>query len=107
MPVPVYGVVELGTVIPVVVIDGLAVVVDTACVVTLGIMVVVLDVDMPVMLLNAGALNTENGQNVGSIIGFDCGPQNSVPVATPLLSNVISCMQSIIEQLFTYLSNRI
>ena len=90
MPVPVYGVVELGTVIPVVVIDGFAVVVDTAAVVTFGIMVVVLDVDMPVMLLNAGALNTENGQNVGSIIGFDCGPQNSVPVATPLVTQIIS-----------------
>ena len=51
MPVPVYGVVELGTVIPVVVTDGFAVVVDTAAVVTLGIIVVILDVDMPVILL--------------------------------------------------------
>ena len=51
VPVPVYGVVELGTVIPVVVTDGFAVVVDTAAVVTFGIIVVVLDVDMPVILL--------------------------------------------------------
>lgn len=79
-----YGVVELGTVMPVVVTNGLTVVVDTPALVILGMIVVVDDVDIPVIFENAGALKTLNGQKFGSIIGFDCGPQNWVPVATPL-----------------------
>jgi hypothetical protein len=68
----------------VVVIDGLAVVVDTAAAVTFGIIVVVDDVDAPVILAKAPVLKILNGQKLGSRIGFDCGPQNSVPVTTPL-----------------------
>ena len=80
-------VVELATGIGAVVIDGLAVVVDTPRVVTLGMNVVVLDVDRPVMLAKAPVLKMLNGQKFGSRIGFDCGPQNSVPVTTPLFSH--------------------
>lgn len=46
-----YNVVELGTVMPVVVTRGLAVVVDTTCAVVVGaVAIVVLDVVIPVRL---------------------------------------------------------
>ena len=73
---PVYCVVELGTVIPVVVTPGAAVVVDTPTVVSVGtVPVVVVVVVIPVMLLNC-KLKMLNGQKFGSTTGRDCGPQN-------------------------------
>ena len=72
--------------IPVVVTPGLAVVVEGARVVMFGIMVVVLEVLIPVRLLNEIELKMVNGQKLGSRMGLDCGPQNSVPVTTPLQS---------------------
>jgi hypothetical protein len=80
----VYSVVELAALIPLVVTPGLAVVVDTPIVVTFGIIVVVLDVVIPVKFAKSTELKTVNGQKFGSRIGLDCGPQNSVPVTTPL-----------------------
>jgi thiazole synthase ThiGH ThiG subunit len=64
-------VVELATAIPVVVTAGLAVVVDTPAVVTLGMNVVVLDVVKPVMFAKATELKMLKGQKFGSTIGFD------------------------------------
>lgn len=72
--------------IPAVVRPGLAVVTDTTAVVTFGMNVDELDVDSPVILPKANVLKMLNGQKLGSRIGFDCGPQNSVPVTTPLFS---------------------
>ena len=88
VPVPVYKLVEFAPEIPVVVIPGFAVVVEGARVVTLGIMVVVLDVLKPVRLLYVIELKMVKGQKLGSRMGLDWGPQNSVPVTTPLKSKM-------------------
>lgn len=71
VPVPVYRVVELAPAIPVVVTPGLAVVVDGARVVMLGMMVVVLEVLKPVRLLYEMELKMEKGQKLGSRMGLD------------------------------------
>ena len=76
--------VEFAPGMPVVVTPGFAVVVDGGSVVMLGMMVVVLAVLKPVRLLKEMELKMVNGQKLGSRMGLDCGPQNSVPVTTPL-----------------------
>ncbi|CAF1126183.1 unnamed protein product [Didymodactylos carnosus] len=80
-------VVDAGTVIPAVEIAAFTVVVEKCTVTTLGIIVVVDVVLNPVSVPYEALLKMVNTQNVGSVMGFDWGPQNSVPDTTPLEHN--------------------